>query len=113
MATINPNANTDFKKALDRLQQKSATQYDDVQIQAIKLATSSKFCVITGGPGTGKTTTTKAIIDLFKQTGQTVLLAAPTGRAAKRMSEATGMEAKTIHRLLESKPPGGLWQKCG
>jgi len=63
--------------------------------------------VHTGGPGTGKTTTTLAIIKVFEKLGARVLLAAPTGRAAKRMSEATGMEAKTIHRLLEFKPPEG------
>jgi len=108
MAAANPNPIADFSTAIEKLQKKSAISYDDVQIQAIKLATSSKFCVITGGPGTGKTTTTKAIIDIFRLTGRTVLLAAPTGRAAKRMSEATGMEAKTIHRLLESKPPEGF-----
>ena len=57
--------------------------------------------VLTGGPGTGKTTTTLGIISAYKQAGCQIILAAPTGRAAKRMSEATGMEAKTIHRLLE------------
>ena len=108
LTAMNQNAISDFDKAIAELQDKSAIQYDDVQIQAIKLATSSKFCVITGGPGTGKTTTTKAIIDLFKLSGRKILLAAPTGRAAKRMSEATGKESKTIHRLLESKPPEGF-----
>jgi exodeoxyribonuclease V alpha subunit len=63
--------------------------------------------VLTGGPGTGKTTTTLAIIKIFQKLDARVLLAAPTGRAAKRMSEATGMESKTIHRLLEYKPPEG------
>jgi len=69
------------------------------------LGALSKFMVLTGGPGTGKTTTTLAIIKVFQKMGRKVLLAAPTGRAAKRMSETTGMEAKTIHRLLEYKPP--------
>lgn len=63
--------------------------------------------VLTGGPGTGKTTTTKGIIELFKKNRFSILLAAPTGRAAKRMNGATGLEAKTIHRLLEYKPPKG------
>ena len=63
--------------------------------------------VLTGGPGTGKTTTILGIIKLFRQMGAKVLLAAPTGRAAKRLGETTGMEAKTIHRLLEYKPPEG------
>jgi len=104
----NSLSNIGFEKALSTLQKQTNITYDDIQIEAIKLTTSSKFCVITGGPGTGKTTTTKAIIDLFALSGKTILLAAPTGRAAKRMSEATGMEAKTIHRLLESKPPEGF-----
>lgn len=63
--------------------------------------------VLTGGPGTGKTTVTLAIIKVFQLLGARVLLAAPTGRAAKRMSETTGLEAKTIHRLLEFKPAEG------
>jgi exodeoxyribonuclease V alpha subunit len=63
--------------------------------------------VLTGGPGTGKTTTTQGIIAALKTAGLQILLAAPTGRAAKRMSEATGMEAKTIHRLLEFNPADG------
>ena len=99
---------TTTQNAVETMPKQATITYDEVQINAIKMAGASKFCVITGGPGTGKTTTTKAIIDLFVQSGKTVLLAAPTGRAAKRMSEATGMEAKTIHRLLESKPPEGF-----
>lgn len=63
--------------------------------------------MLTGGPGTGKTTVTQGIIAAFQAFGQKVLLAAPTGRAAKRMTEATGLESKTIHRLLEFKPPEG------
>ncbi|MCL2399618.1 MAG: ATP-dependent RecD-like DNA helicase [Defluviitaleaceae bacterium] len=108
MKADNHNTLPNFETALIRLQEKLSVNYDDVQVEAIKLAVSSKFCVITGGPGTGKTTTTKAIIELFKLSSKEVLLAAPTGRAAKRMSEATGMETKTIHRLLESKPPQGF-----
>lgn len=81
--------------------------YDDIQREAIHLASKSKVMILTGGPGTGKTTTTHGIISLFKESGMEVLLTAPTGRAAKRMSEATGMEARTIHRLLECKPPEG------
>ena len=81
--------------------------YDEIQLEAIKTAVSHNFMVLTGGPGTGKTTTTLGIIEAFQAAGCTVLCAAPTGRAAKRMSEATGMEAKTIHRLLEFKPPDG------
>ncbi len=90
-----------------KLEKEYGIQYDDVQADAIKTAARSKFMVLTGGPGTGKTTTTLAVIKVFEKLGARVLLAAPTGRAAKRMSETTGMEAKTIHRLLEFKPPEG------
>jgi len=81
--------------------------YDAIQLDAIKTAVASKCMVLTGGPGTGKTTTTRGIIEAFRLSKSDVLCAAPTGRAAKRMTEATGMEAKTIHRLLEFKPPLG------
>lgn len=74
--------------------------YDDVQLEAIRKAMSSKVMVLTGGPGTGKTTTTKGIISAWESAKLDILLAAPTGRAAKRMSEATGKDAVTIHRLL-------------
>lgn len=82
-------------------------EYDQVQKDAIKAALASKVMVLTGGPGTGKTTTTLAIIKAFQRLGGEVLLAAPTGRAAKRMAETTKMEAKTIHRLLEYTPNEG------
>lgn len=85
----------------------SGIVYDDVQQAAIQKALDSKVMVLTGGPGTGKTTTTQGIIEAFKARKKTILLAAPTGRAAKRMTEATGMEAKTIHRLLEYSPMDG------
>ena len=81
--------------------------YDQVQQAAIQKALDSKVMVLTGGPGTGKTTTTQGIIAAFKARHMSILLAAPTGRAAKRMTEATGMEAKTIHRLLEYNPMDG------
>ena len=82
-------------------------KYDEVQVEAIRRAATAKVLVLTGGPGTGKTTTTQGIIAAYRTFGLNILLAAPTGRAAKRMTEATGMEAKTIHRLLEFKPPEG------
>ncbi len=81
--------------------------YDEVQGEAIRLSAFSKVMILTGGPGTGKTTVTRGIIAAFKAGGLRVLLAAPTGRAAKRMTETTGLPAKTIHRLLEFKPPDG------
>ena len=85
----------------------SGIVYDEVQQAAIQKALASKVMVLTGGPGTGKTTTTQGIIAAFKARQMSILLAAPTGRAAKRMTEATGMEAKTIHRLLEYNPMDG------
>ena len=92
---------------LAKLQRETGIEYDEVQVGAIRQAIASKVMVLTGGPGTGKTTTTKAIIAAVQSAGMRILLAAPTGRAAKRMSEATGMEAKTIHRLLEYNPQDG------
>lgn len=91
----------------ERIRRRTGMQYDEIQIRAILTAARSKVLILTGGPGTGKTTTTLGIITAFRESGARVLLAAPTGRAAKRLSEATGMEAKTIHRLLEVKPPEG------
>ena len=82
-------------------------QYDEIQQQAIDEAVKSKVLVLTGGPGTGKTTTTQGIIAALKSLDLKILLAAPTGRAAKRMSEATKMPAKTIHRLLVYTPMDG------
>ena len=92
---------------LAAISQETGIEYDDVQIAAIQQAVESKVMILTGGPGTGKTTTTQGIIAALKTAGMKILLAAPTGRAAKRMSEATGMEAKTIHRLLEYNPKDG------
>ncbi len=83
------------------LEEREKIQLDDQQRIAVREAMSSGFLVITGGPGTGKTTTINMIIGCFQEEGKSILLAAPTGRAAKRMSEATGYEAQTIHRLLE------------
>lgn len=84
----------------DNLGKNEGIEYDEVQMNAIKMAMKSKVMVLTGGPGTGKTTTTKGIISAWKAANLNIVLAAPTGRAAKRLSEATGMEASTIHRLL-------------
>lgn len=92
---------------VDAIQSKTGMEYDGVQADAIRLAATAKVMVLTGGPGTGKTTTTHGIISAFRAYGLRILLAAPTGRAAKRMTEATSLEAKTIHRLLECKPPDG------
>lgn len=99
-----------FDGAMDMaaIEKTSGIEYDDVQKDAIAQAVTSKVMVLTGGPGTGKTTTTQGIIAAYRAAGLKIQLAAPTGRAAKRMSEATGMEAKTIHRLLEYNPMDGF-----
>lgn len=82
--------------------------YDSVQKEAVRTALSSGVMVLTGGPGTGKTTTVRGIIRAYQSAGCRILLAAPTGKAAKRLSETTGMEAATIHRLLEYSPKAGF-----
>lgn len=92
---------------IQAIEKATGVGYDDVQVAAIRQAVRSRVMVLTGGPGTGKTTTTQGIIAAYRAAGLRVLLAAPTGRASKRMSEATGMEAKTIHRLLEFNPQDG------
>ena len=92
---------------VEKIEQSVHMKYDEVQADAIRRAAMAKVMVLTGGPGTGKTTTTQGIIAAYRAYGLKILLAAPTGRAAKRMTEATGLEAKTIHRLLECKPPEG------
>ena len=91
----------------ERIRRVTGLNYDPAQMDAIRCAAGSKILILTGGPGTGKTTTTLGILTAFRQAGAKILLAAPTGRAAKRLSETTGMEARTIHRLLEFKPPEG------
>ena len=91
----------------NRIREKTGMVYDETQKKAILTAVESKILILTGGPGTGKTSTTRGIITAFREAGARILLAAPTGRAAKRLSETTGMEAKTVHRLLEVKPPEG------
>lgn len=97
----------DAEKTVKSVIQNGAIAYDEIQEEAIRTAVTSKVMVLTGGPGTGKTTTTMGIISALQRMGYQILLAAPTGRAAKRMAETTGMEAKTIHRLLEYKMPDG------
>lgn len=97
------NAKLDAKRALsiDEITEKNGIELDPLQRDAVLTAGHSGLLVITGGPGTGKTTTINTIIRMFADEGKTILLGAPTGRAAKRMSEATGWPASTIHRLLE------------
>ena len=94
-----------------RISEQTGIDYDDVQVDAIKQALTSKVMVLTGNPGTGKTTTLLGIIAAFESFKLQILCAAPTGRAAKRMSEATGREAMTIHRLLEYSHDGFVRNK--
>ncbi|MBQ1244928.1 MAG: ATP-dependent RecD-like DNA helicase [Clostridia bacterium] len=91
----------DIDVLIDKIENQNAIRYAKMQRRAISEVLRSGVMVITGGPGTGKTTIVKALISIFKSVGMKVALAAPTGRAAKRMSEATSEEAKTIHRMLE------------
>lgn len=90
-----------FDKKIKTLEKQTEIELSDKQLEAIKAINDNNICVITGGPGTGKTTIIKTILELYKQEGKKVVLCAPTGRAAKRMSETTGEDAKTLHRLLE------------
>ena len=90
-----------FEKELKTFEKKSNIELSEKQIEAIKAINENNVCVITGGPGTGKTTIIKTIIDIFKHNEMKPILCAPTGRAAKKMTETTGEEAKTLHRLLE------------
>jgi exodeoxyribonuclease V alpha subunit len=99
------------EKAIEWVQQKLNIGLAQSQEEAVLLAATSKVLIITGGPGTGKTTIITAILRIFQQLKLRILLAAPTGRAAKRMNEATGWEAKTIHRLLEFSPHKGGFKK--
>ena len=101
----------DRDKAIEWVQGELKIQLAENQKQAVRESIDKKVMVVTGGPGTGKTTIINSIIRIYKKLGQRVLLAAPTGRAAKRMNEATGHGAKTIHRLLEFSPKEGGFKK--
>ena len=92
---------TSFDKELKKVEKLSNLELSDKQKEALKLVNENNVMIITGGPGTGKTTIIKNIIDIYEEKGKKVVLAAPTGRAAKRMTETTGKEASTLHRLLE------------
>lgn len=92
---------SDIQSKLLRLQKEEQIELDNKQVKAVIEAVNSGLLILTGGPGTGKTTTINTIIRFFESEEMEILLAAPTGRAAKRMTEATGYEARTIHRLLE------------
>lgn len=98
---LNVKEISNFEKKLKKIEKHSDLELSEKQREAVIAVQEHNVCVITGGPGTGKTTIIKTIIEMYKQEKKKVVLCAPTGRAAKRMSEATGEEAKTLHRLLE------------
>lgn len=97
----NINAVENLDRKLKKIEKTQKIELSDKQKEAVKLVNDNNVCVITGGPGTGKTTIIKSIIDIYKEEEFKITLCAPTGRAAKRMTEATGEEAKTLHRVLE------------
>ena len=97
----NINAIENLDRKLKKIEKTQKIELSDKQKEAVKLVNDNNVCVITGGPGTGKTTIIKSIIDIYKEEELKITLCAPTGRAAKRMTEATGEEAKTLHRVLE------------
>ncbi len=109
-----PQKLSDMDMLLDAAQEHLNITYATCQRDAIRMAIANQVMILTGGPGTGKTTTIRGIIYMFEEMGLSISLAAPTGRAAKRMSELCGREAKTIHRLLETTfTPDGLSQMFG
>jgi len=101
----------DPAQVLPWVEKKLGLRLAEKQAEAVACAVSNKVLVITGGPGTGKTTIIRAMISVYQAAGARVVLAAPTGRAAKRMQEASGHEARTIHRLLEFSPAKGRFQR--
>ena len=105
------SSNLNISQSLMQLEQEMDIQFAAQQKEAISSALTRKALILTGGPGTGKTTTTIGMIRLFEADGRRIVLAAPTGRAAKRISETTDREAKTIHRLLEFSPHDGGFKR--
>ena len=104
-------ADAEIEQRIHNIEKQTGMQLDEHQVQAVKEAVRNGLLIITGGPGTGKTTTINTIIRYFEIEGMDIFLAAPTGRAAKRMSETTGFEARTIHRMLELN--GGMEGSAG
>lgn len=97
-------ASLPLEAALQSAEQHTGLELSASQREAMKVVLAHKLCIITGGPGVGKTTLVKSLLAVLKEASPRILLAAPTGRAAKRLSESTGLEAKTLHRLLEFDP---------
>ena len=104
-------SDTAIEKRILAIQKQTGMELEEHQVEAVKEAVKNGLLIITGGPGTGKTTTINTIIRYFEAEGMDIFLAAPTGRAAKRMSETTGYEARTIHRMLELN--GGMEGNAG
>jgi exodeoxyribonuclease V alpha subunit len=103
----------DVERALAWFEDQERISLAPAQREAIRLALTEKLLVVTGGPGTGKTTLVRGIIRILERKRLRILLAAPTGRAAKRLSESTGRDARTIHRLLEFSPKTGAFERNG
>jgi exodeoxyribonuclease V alpha subunit len=101
------------ERALEWVQKRLEIELTTNQLEGIRTAIQKKVMVLTGGPGTGKTTIIKAILEIYRRLTDRILMGAPTGRAAKRMSEATGWEAKTLHRVLEWSPRAMKFQRDG
>ncbi len=101
----------DIPRAIQWAEDRGEIKFTSEQREALRKALAAKVLIITGGPGTGKTTLLRALIEILERKGVRLTLAAPTGRAAKRMAEATGREAKTIHRLLEFGPKEGRFKR--
>lgn len=106
-----PSVPLHLKDLLEEVQKARGLELSEEQAQAVTMALKEKVAIITGGPGTGKTTIVSCILDLYRRLGARVLLMAPTGRAAKRLAEATGAEATTIHRALEFSPQTGGFRR--
>src|SRR5262249_14030316 len=101
----------DVTRALPAYEREAGIQLARQQAEALRLALTGKVAVITGGPGVGKTTIVRGIVAMLSRAGLGVALAAPTGRAAKRLGEATGVPASTLHRLMEWRPAEGLFAR--
>lgn len=111
LATEDPVEDDTWHAWLEEFQATQALELSQEQTEALQKAAASKVFILTGGPGTGKTTICKGILEWFQDQNQDIALASPTGRAAKRLSEVTGQEASTIHRLLEFDPKFGRFQR--
>lgn len=110
-SALPPTSQQQWERVFDLLKQKRNMHLTERQQEAVKMAYSQKVCILTGGPGTGKSTSIRALLMLLRTRKIDFALAAPTGRAAKRLSEATGAQAKTLHRLLEFAPHDNSYQR--